>query len=50
MSVNGHLLTGTVSLKSYGDRRLSIAGPKLWNSVPASLRTADSFQKTLKDI
>ena len=24
-------------LKSHGDRRFSIAGPKLWNSIPASL-------------
>ena len=30
-------------LKSYGDRRFSIAGPKLWNSIPASLRNADSL-------
>ena len=40
-------------LKSYGDRRFSIAGPKLWNSIPASLRNTDSlnsFKKTLKDI
>ena len=38
-------------LKSYGDRRFSIAGPKLWNSIPASLRNADSlnsFKKLLK--
>ena len=38
-------------LKSYGDRRFSIAGPKLWNSIPASLRNADSlnsFKKHLK--
>ena len=40
-------------LKSYGDRRISIAEPKKWNSVPASLRNANSFnsfKKTLKDI
>ena len=39
-------------LKSYGDRRFSIAaGPKLWNSTPASLRNTDSlnsFKKHLK--
>ena len=38
-------------LKSYGDRRFFIAGPKLWNSIPASLRNADSlnsFKKHLK--
>ena len=36
---------------SYGDRRFSIIEPKLWNSMPASLRNANSlnsFQKTLK--
>ena len=27
---------------SYGDRRFSIAGPKLWNSIPASLRNTRS--------
>ena len=40
-------------LKSYGDRRFSIAGTKLWNSIPASLRNADSLnslKKTFKDI
>ena len=39
--------------KSYGDRRFFIAGPKLWNSIPVSLRNAyslNSFTKTLKDI
>ena len=39
------------NLKSYGDRRFSFAGPKLWNSLPASLRNADSlnsFKKHLK--
>ena len=38
-------------LKSYGDRRFSIAGPKLWNGIPASLRNVDSlnsFKEHLK--
>ena len=38
-------------LKSNDDRRFSIAGPKLWNSIPPSLRNADflnSFKKHLK--
>ena len=35
-------------LKSYGDRRFSIAGPKLWNSIPASLRNADSLNSFKK--
>ena len=39
------------NLKSYGDRRFSIAGPKLWNSLPVSLRNTDSlnsFEKHIK--
>ena len=38
-------------LKSYADQRFSIAGPKLSNSIPASLKNADSlnsFKKHLK--
>ena len=35
-------------LKSYGDRRFSTAGPKLWNSIPASLRNADSLNSLKK--
>ena len=38
-------------LRSFGDRIFSIAGPKLWNSITASLRNADSlnsFRKHLK--
>ena len=38
-------------LKTYGDRRFSIAGSKLWNGIPASLRNTDSldsFKKHLK--
>ena len=38
-------------LKSYGDRRFSIAGSKLWNGITAFLRSADSlnfFKKHLK--
>ena len=30
-------------LKSYGDGRFSIVEPRLWNSIPASLRDADSL-------
>ena len=37
-------------LKSYGDRRFSIAGPKLWNSIPASLRNADSLDSFKKHL
>ena len=37
-------------LKSYGDRSFSIAGPKLWNSVPTSLRNADSLDSFKKHL
>ena len=37
-------------LKSYGDRRFSIAGRKLWNSIPASLRNADSLNSFKKHL
>ena len=30
-------------LRCYGDRRFSIAAPKLWNSIPAFLRNANSL-------
>ena len=36
-------------LKSYGDQRFSIAGPKLWNSLPVSLRNADSLNSFKKN-
>ena len=50
-----HTVTlGRERVKSYGDRRFSISGPKLWNNLPASLRNDNSLieflQKTLKDI
>ena len=35
-------------LKSYGNRRFSIAGPKLWNSIPTSLRNTDSLNSFKK--
>ena len=37
--------------KNYGDRAFSIAGPKLWNDLPYSLKTSESvaiFKKNLK--
>ena len=39
------------NLKTYGDRCFSIAGPKLWNSLPKGQRMCDSlelFKKNLK--
>ena len=50
--LNKYLQVPRSKPKSYqGDRRFSIAGPKLWNSIPASLRDTDSlnsFKKHLK--
>ena len=39
------------NMKTYGDRAFSIAGPKLWNQLPLSIRelsSIDSFKKSLK--
>ena len=30
-------------LKTYGDRRFSVAGPKLWNDLPVSVKNAKSL-------
>lgn len=30
-------------MKTYGDRRFSVAGPKLWNGLPVSVRNAKSL-------
>ena len=41
----------TISLKTYGDRAFSVAGPKLLNELPLSIRSSDSltiFKKDLK--
>ena len=37
-----------LSLSLYVDRRISFAEPKKWNSVPASLRNANSFNSFKK--
>ena len=37
-------------LKSYGDGRFSIVEPRLWNSIPASLRNADSLNSFKKQL
>ena len=39
------------NMRNYGDRCFSVAGPKLWNSLPRALRIASSvdiFKKDLK--
>ena len=45
------LVVHRTSMKTYGDRAFSIAGPKLWNQLPLSIRelsSVDSFKKSLK--
>ena len=45
------LIVPRTSLKFYGDRALSVAGPKLWNALPRELRfceSLDSFKSKLK--
>ena len=38
------------NLKGYGDRCFSVAGPKLWNSLPKSIRMCDSIDLFKKDL
>ena len=45
------LVVHRINMKTYGDRAFSIAGPKLWNQLPLSIRElsiVDSFKKSLK--
>ena len=45
------LVVHRTNMKTYGDRAFSIAGPKLWNQLPLSIRelsSIDSFKKSLK--
>ena len=45
------LVVHRTHMKTYGDRAFSIAGPKLWNQLPLSIRelsSIDSFKKSLK--
>ena len=45
------LVVHRTNMKTYGDRAFSIAGPKLWNQLPLSIRylsSVDSFKKSLK--
>ena len=37
-------------LKCYGDRGFSIAAPKLWNTIPAFLRNANSLNSVKKQL
>ena len=38
------------NLKSYGDRCFSVAGPKLWNSLPKKLRICESLESFKRDL
>ena len=45
------LLTETQTAKTYGDRAFSRAGPKLWNTLPLSIRhskTLSKFKSSIK--
>ena len=45
------LVVHRTNMKTYGDRAFSIAGPKLWNQLPLSIRklsSVDSFKKSLQ--
>ena len=47
------LVVHRTNMKTYGDRAFSIAGPKLWNQLPLSIRelsSVDSFKKSLRPI
>ena len=39
------LLTEIQTVKTYGDRAFSRAGPKLWNRLPLSIRHSDTLPK-----
>ena len=46
-----YLEVGKTNTKSYGDRALSIAGPKLWNDLPLGIRQSanvNAFKTALK--
>jgi hypothetical protein len=45
------LVVPKTRMKTYGDRAFSVAGPKLWNSLPCSIKNCTSvsaFKKALK--
>ena len=48
---NTNLLSAPFVRTSFGSRRFSVAAPKIWNSLPLSLRTCtspDTFRRHLK--
>ena len=44
---NGNLILNVPrsNTKSWGDRAFSIAGPRLWNSLPIELRTTTNIEE-----
>ena len=44
------LIVPRSNLKSYGDRCFSVAGPKLWNSLPKKLRICESLESFKRDL
>ena len=50
-STSNLLVVPKTNMKSYGDRAFSVAAPRLWNSLPNSIKDCDtiaSFKKALK--
>ena len=50
-SSNQNLLEETLTRRKFGDRAFSVAGPKLWNTLPIELKNSksvDIFKKSLK--
>ena len=50
-ATSSQLVQPTYNLKGYGYRAFSVAGPRLWNILPYTIRTSDSlvsFKKCLK--
>jgi len=43
-SSSQHLLIDPVSHKKYGDRAFAVAGPRLWNALPMSVRQCSTVE------
>jgi len=41
----GMVKASTLTYNRFGDRRFAVAGPRLWNSLPISLRQISSFRQ-----
>ena len=40
---NGDLVESSSKLRTYGDRSFAVCAPRLWNSLPLSIRRSSSF-------